>query len=318
MSIYVCEHKTTTDNLGLGSTYWRMLTLDNQISTYVTGAKSLGHDVDGVLYDVLRKPALRPLMATPVESRKYKADGSLYANQRDRDETPAAYRDRCMAVIAEEPDRHYQRGVVVRLESEERDAANDAWQTAEQIRLSTNSERWPRNVSACRQYSRMCEFWDGCSGVASFDDTSRYVVGEAHSELETKHHLPLLTTSSMRAYRSCPRKYHLRYERGLRGVERAGVLVFGTRIHAALEAWFTSNRSLDAALDALKLEPYDFDGAKAEAMIRGYHTRWADEALDVLAVEKEFVAPLVNPTTGAASRTFALAGKVDAIVATQG
>jgi hypothetical protein len=49
-------------------------------------------------------------------------------------------------------------------------------------------------------------------------------------------------------------------------------------------------------------------------MIRGYHARWSGDALEVVAIEREFVAPLVNPTTGAASRTFCLAGKLDAIV----
>ena len=34
------------------------------------GAAALGHDVAGCLYDVICKPGLRPLKATPVEARK--------------------------------------------------------------------------------------------------------------------------------------------------------------------------------------------------------------------------------------------------------
>lgn len=60
------------------------------------------------------------------------------------------------------------------------------------------------------------------------------------------------------------------------------------------------------------VEPYE--GAKAEAMLRGYDARWGGEALTVLAVEAEFRAPVVNPATGAASRTWGLGGKIDAIV----
>jgi hypothetical protein len=56
-----------------------------------------------------------------------------------------------------------------------------------------------------------------------------------------------------------------------------------------------------------------FDLARAEAMIRGYDARWSAEPYEVLAVEAEFRAPLVNPETGAASRTWQRGGKIDAI-----
>jgi hypothetical protein len=56
-----------------------------------------------------------------------------------------------------------------------------------------------------------------------------------------------------------------------------------------------------------------FDLARAEAMLRGYDARWSEERYEVLAVEAEFRAPLVNPETGAASRTWQRGGKIDAI-----
>jgi hypothetical protein len=57
-----------------------------------------------------------------------------------------------------------------------------------------------------------------------------------------------------------------------------------------------------------------FDRARAEAMICGYHARWSGEQYEVLAVEAEFRAPLVNPETGAASRTWQRGGKLDVVV----
>lgn len=59
-----------------------------------------------------------------------------------------------------------------------------------------------------------------------------------------------------------------------------------------------------------------YDTARATAMIVGYHERWiADMGLyEVLKVEAEFRAPLVNPETGAPSRTWRRGGKLDAIV----
>ncbi len=59
-----------------------------------------------------------------------------------------------------------------------------------------------------------------------------------------------------------------------------------------------------------------FDLARAEVMIRGYDARWLDDAAryEVLAVEAEFSAPLVNPESGQPSRTWTLGGKLDVIV----
>src|SRR3990167_5857191 len=65
----IVEHKTSSEDISPGSEYWRRLTLDTQISAYYLGARSLGFEVDGCLYDVLGKPALRPLKATPPEAR---------------------------------------------------------------------------------------------------------------------------------------------------------------------------------------------------------------------------------------------------------
>jgi hypothetical protein len=299
MKLYVQEHKTSSEDIGLGSVYWRKLTLDAQISNYIVGARSLGFEPDGVLYDVLRKPALRP----------YEVN-----SKRRFPESPEEYRDRILEDIAKRPEYYYQRGVVVRLEDEERDAAFDMWQTADLLRLSRNSNRWPRNVDACSQYNRMCDYWEVCSGESSIQDPAAYEIGEPHRELETKHHLPVITSSSMRTFRACARRYYYAYELGAKARKEAGALYFGKRIHTALEAWLIAGRDLEAALATIRVGVYDHDAGKAEAMIIGYHNRWSTEPLEVVAVEKEFVCDLVNPETGAKSRTFARAGRIDAIV----
>ncbi len=319
MKTFVVEHKTSSEDIGLGSRYWTKLTLDAQVSNYLVGARALGFEPDGVLYDVLRKPGLEPRLATPISDRKYtkptKSDPvpRLYANQRDRDETPEEYRDRILADIADRPDYYYQRGVVVRLEEEERDAAFDTWQTAEQIRLNRNAGRWPRNVDACSQFGRMCEYWPVCSGEASIDDQIRFVSGETHPELSSTR-LPLITSSSARCYRSCPRKYYFSYELGVRAREKAEPLRFGSLVHTGLETWLATGKNIEQALQSMRGDSYNYESAKAEAMLRGYHARWVDEPIEVLAVETEFQTPLVNPQTGACSKTFSRGGKIDAVV----
>ncbi len=178
------EHKTTSEEIGLGSTYWKRLTLNSQVSTYYAGAKALGHEVDGCIYDVIRKPALRPLKATPEESRKYTKDGRLYAAQREHDETADAYELRLTEDVAAQPDKYYQRGEVVRLEAEEREAAFDVWQLARSMREAEIAGRAPRNTDACVRYGKTCPFFDICCGTASLDDAGRFVrVENVHQEL---------------------------------------------------------------------------------------------------------------------------------------
>lgn len=93
-------------------------------------------------------------------------------------------------------------------------------------------------------------------------------------------------------------------------------LRFGTLVHVGLERWWQTV-DLGAALDAMRasdrqIDPFEL--AKAEALLVGYDARWRDEPLEVLAVEQEFRVPLRNPKTGAASNTFVVGGKIDAIV----
>lgn len=211
--LYTVEHKTSSEDIGAGSDYWRRLRMDPQISDYFVGARSLGYEPAGCLYDVLGKPQLKPKLATPVELRKYKSHGlkmkkketeaefearvaektandprvgQLHANQREEDETPEEFRDRLIEHIGENPDRYYQRGTVVRLEEQERDAAYDLWQTARNIRDSELADRYPRTPGACVRYGRTCDYFDVCTNVESIDDDLRFrTAGKPHEELSS-------------------------------------------------------------------------------------------------------------------------------------
>lgn len=310
MTRLVVEHKTTSADITPGSPYWRRLTLDTQVSTYLGATEG----VEGMLYDVIRKPSLRPLKATPPEAQKRTKAGALYATQRETDETPEEYAERLRADISADPNKYYARGVVVRLPSERTEAARDTWLVAGSIRESMRLGAWPRNPGACDAYGRTCDYWDVCAGVATIDDNARFRTAETpHEELPgISHRLPLLSNSAMSAYRSCPRKYLYSYVQRRRPLVTPHALTFGTLIHAGLEVWWSSV-DLGATLAAVQGAPDPFDVVRAEELLRGYHARWSEEPIRVLAVERPFVVPLVNPETGAASRTFELAGKCDAI-----
>ncbi len=168
------EHKSSGEDISQGSPYWARLRMDGQISGYFRGAEALGYRPEACIYDVIGKISLKPYKATPTDKRKYKATGELYANQRDKDETPEEYRVRVNEKICENPDAHYQRGTVIRLEEEMRAYDLETWQEATQLRESMRLGIAPRNPENCVRFGSVCGFFDVCSGSASLDDAERF------------------------------------------------------------------------------------------------------------------------------------------------
>lgn len=183
--VLILEHKTSSEDVEPGSHYWQHLALDSQVSIYFAGVRAeFGFDPDGCLYDVIAKPTIRPLRATAIEARKYTKSGALYAKQRAEDESPAEYELRLLEHITANPDRYYQRGPVVRLESEMIEAGRDVWHSVRLIRALEQAEFHPRNTDACFRFGRPCSYFDVCTGVAELTDPARYVqLTDPHPEL---------------------------------------------------------------------------------------------------------------------------------------
>lgn len=75
----VMEHKTTSDDLSVGSHYWKRLRIDIQISIYYLAARMLGFDVETILYDVVRKPSYsKPKQLTQAQTKQLAEDGCYY------------------------------------------------------------------------------------------------------------------------------------------------------------------------------------------------------------------------------------------------
>lgn len=184
-TVWIVEHKTSTADLTPGSTYWQRLRMDTQVSVYFEGARALGLEPVGCLYDVIAKPQQRPLKATPEDKRKYKkGTNELYANQRLTDESTGDFKARMAALIAAAPEEYYQRSEVVRLEAELEESRRDTYETALMIRETKRAERAPRNPDACMSYGSICAFYDVCSGVATIDDSTRFKrLQDPHPEL---------------------------------------------------------------------------------------------------------------------------------------
>lgn len=205
----IVEHKTTSSDIGVGSTYWRKLAMNSQVSTYFAGARALGVEPVVCVYDVLRKPGQRPSQVPVKDDSGFKvvldangervycknigkagpkpretADAALGYVLQTRPETVEEYEARISEDIAAHPDKYYQRGEVVRLENEEREAALDAWQITQLMRESAATGAHPRNADACERFGGMCSFFEVCTGTATLEDAARFVrVENVHQEL---------------------------------------------------------------------------------------------------------------------------------------
>ncbi len=183
------EHKTTSSDISVGSDYWRhVVAMDPQVSTYMHASRALGHDPHDTLYDVIRKPTIVPLLATPEPKwtipTKKEPTPRLYKGHRLDDESPEEYETRLNADIAERPDWYYARKPIVRLESDDEAHAQDVRDTAELISFATTRKRWPRSPNACERFGRLCEYHDVCAGVTTIDDETRFMTKtHQHEEL---------------------------------------------------------------------------------------------------------------------------------------
>lgn len=180
--ITIVEHKTTSMDIDPGSDYWLKLPIDGQISGYYVGASSLGYEATNCVYDVIRKPTMKPFKATPEDTRKYKKDGTLYAGQHENDETPDEWYERLSADIASRPDFYYRRQDVSRPENDLIDYMEDIWIVGKQIMDSERLNRWPRNPSSCFIYGH-CDYFDVCSGTDSLDSVNFEKVEDVNAEL---------------------------------------------------------------------------------------------------------------------------------------
>jgi len=201
----VLERKTTSEDIGSGSDYWLRLRCDPQISLYLLSARHDGHDAGGVLYDVLRKPSIRPrrIPVTDDDSLKMVIDDEtgervLNANGKPRQsagpgmtlatrtETAEEYGARLLADIEERPDFYFQRREVPRLEDDLEEFRLECWQQAKLLISCRRWGRWFRNVS--RNTCPFCEYSSLCLQSITVDSAMAPAgfefVSDVHPELK--------------------------------------------------------------------------------------------------------------------------------------
>lgn len=169
----VIERKTTSEQIEPDSAYWKALRNDPQISRYILAAKYLGHDVTKVVYDVIKKPQIKPRRVEKAEMALANSTGAYYGLKLagpcpDR-ETPAMYGARLRADIAARPDFYLARVEIARTDGDLEEFQYDLWQTQQDIRQSMHTGRFYRNPAACLEPFN-CEYLDVCGELYAHPD----------------------------------------------------------------------------------------------------------------------------------------------------
>ncbi|AEJ44404.1 PD-(D/E)XK nuclease family protein [Alicyclobacillus acidocaldarius] len=134
----------------------------------------------------------------------------------------------------------------------------------------------------------------------------------------------LLTHSRIAMRQQCPQKEHYHYVERLRPREVSWALSIGSAWHRGLELWQRGEVDEDGAvrtgletLDWIRPESEEeryklqLERIRTECMIRFAVRHFKPRRL--VAVEREFEIPILNPATGHKSRKYALGGKIDGI-----
>lgn len=262
--VVLIDHKTTTQDVAdPDSMYWRQMVVESQPSHYMMLEWLNGRKIDGAVWDVVRKPAIKPTaiplvdadglkVVHDVEGNRVKTkDGKKWRESGDtaagyvlqtRPQTVDEYEARLDEDIATRPEWYFFRRPVPRLDHEIVEHAQETWDIAQDLLVARREDRWPRNSGACILYNSPCEYLGICSGFDTPDSDKWQRRENVHPELPTLEGdgKNVLTNSRIRCFQTCRKKHFFKYELGLerQDEEEREALYFGTIFHLALEAWW--------------------------------------------------------------------------------
>lgn len=253
------DHKTTSADIeNADSMYWRQLIVESQPSHYMLLEWMHGRRIDYCIWDVVRKPAIRPAQIDKKEREILGATGKYYGytmttcdwaeyNEQTQTtgkhrETPVMYEARLREdCTVTRPEWYFRQRRVNRLDQELQEYAVELWQHAEEIRLAMAGDRHPRSSGSCITYSTACRFLGICSGYDSPESDKWRKKAWKHPELpiiSAGDGTELLTNSRIRNFQSCRRRHQLDYLIGIERDEDREALIFGNLWHEAQAAWW--------------------------------------------------------------------------------
>lgn len=173
----IVESKTTGDSVSDGSDYWLRLLFDMQCLQYIHAARQAGWDISVLIYDVVRKPSIRP--KTIVDQTKTKKREKI-----EHFETPDEYCDRLYLDTKARPEFYFARREVPIIDQQiesfirQREAIANLILSLrkeevmivkgiEAEKYYRDPEAWPRNVS--ENTCKFCSFKSFCLANIDID-----------------------------------------------------------------------------------------------------------------------------------------------------
>lgn len=141
------EHKTTQDSLKEDADLWPWLRIDSQTSLYWNLCHDNGWKIDTVIYDGIRKPAIRLKVS----------------------EEPKDYMLRLAADTIDRPEFYYVRREIPRMQADLDEAREDLWAGQQLINFSQKNNAWKKVTSQCLKMGT-CGYLKICIGDHDLND----------------------------------------------------------------------------------------------------------------------------------------------------
>lgn len=223
------DHKTTSEDVGNpNNRYWRRLDHDPQSTTYLLLAMANGIDIDTVLWDIVKKPSIRPKQLskddiegirngvyagrelggmTPTNEEALEAiapgNGFYASGDPKRIEGPYLYGLRVEEWCGGNAKEIYFRKKVTRTEEDVYDLNQSVWGVTRILQWCERNGVWPQNFRSCFNFGRQCDYYDVCHGCTPLSEPN-FVHRERKDTYRLSH-------SSAGTFFACPRMYKYRY-----------------------------------------------------------------------------------------------------------
>lgn len=210
----IMDHKTTSEHVAdPNSRYWRRLASDPQPTIYMLLCLAEGYSVEGIVWDVVKKPAIRPRQLNKAEIDILKEkdnldeiaprDGEYASGEPKRREGPWLYGRRVFEWAMVNAEEVFVRQHVSRDEKDVYDLNQSLWDLTRVWQQLGRMDCWPQNTRSCNSYGRECEYSQICFDGEDPLFRGLYVSGD--KQPGTMSH------SSVGTFFECPRKYKHRY-----------------------------------------------------------------------------------------------------------
>lgn len=204
----VKETKFLSEDIDADAVLWKRMQVDGQISSYVNAARDMGFPASYVLYDVIRKPTIRPSqlplcddLGLPIvldergnRARTAKGEPRMTGDKakgytlQTRPMTAEEWGNKLAADIAERPEFYYQRREIARLDKDLEEYARELWDIQRDMRDAEINNKHYRTIN--RETCQFCSYFGMCVANRGADDLPEgfVVIGNVNPELGELSH----------------------------------------------------------------------------------------------------------------------------------